>query len=461
MTLRLGRLVRQNLRRNLGHNLLSAVGVVVGIAALSFFLALDAGVRHIVLGEIFPVDRLEVIPPTTTLFGAGGRITDAVLERLRHPAEALGVRPRAVFAKMKLAFPARGWGGGRLLGRGRDLSFEVSGFCDGMDPAIVKGEVEAPFVFDDWLASNTPAACGPTGQCPEGLYCVKDLDQCHAPVPVLVSRHLLELYNGSIAPSHPGLPRIPDFLTSAFRGAGFTVELGRSYIGTVAARGGAPIQRRFRLVGVSDKALQLGITVPLGYVRRWNQRYAGDAVAEAYSSAVILIRSKSDVTPLSSYVKSLGFQIKESGAEKAGLFITLATVLFTLISSIIVGIAAINISHTFMMLIADRRREIGVLRAIGASRGHIRAVILGEAAVVGLASGVLGLILALLMAWLCDWYCAAHLPDFPFKPATFFHFSAFNCAGVVLFALLFCLAGALLPAQRAAKLDPAKALASQ
>src|SRR5512143_1655882 len=98
----LTRLVLQNLRRNLRHNILSAIGVVVGIAAFTFFLALDGGVRRVVLGEIFPVDRLEVIPPKSTLFGSARALNDAVVERLRNPPPEVGARPAAVYAKMKL-----------------------------------------------------------------------------------------------------------------------------------------------------------------------------------------------------------------------------------------------------------------------------------------------------------------------------------------------------------------------
>lgn len=454
----LGRLVQRNLRRNLGHNVLSAIGIVVGIGALSFFLALDAGVRSVVLGEIFPVDRVEIIPPKATLFGMGGRLTDQVVSRLANPSDEVGAKPEAAYAKMQLSFPARGWGGRQLLKRGRDFYFEVSGFCDGMDARIVAGEFKDPYPFVDWLAKEKPEQCGAGNACPDGRYCVADLNECHKPVPVLVSKHLIELYNGSIAPSHPGMPKIPNFLTSIFRGARFTVELGRSYLGSQATQGGAYIQRKFQLVGISDKAIALGITVPLGYIKRWNARYAGDVQAKSYSSVVLKVASKKDITPLVTYAKGLGFDVKESEGEKIGLFITLATLLFSLISGIIVLISAINIAHTFMMLIADRRREIGVLRAVGATRGHIRAVILGEAAVIGLIGGIMGIVVAMAASGLVDWYSANHVADFPFKPESYFSFTWTLSLSAVGFAIIFCVLGALLPAQGAARLEPADAL---
>jgi hypothetical protein len=455
------RLVRQNLRRNLRHNLLSSIGIVVGIAAFTFFLALDGGVRRVVLGEIFPVDRMEVVPPKSTLFGGARRLDDGVIERLRNPPAEVGARPRAVFARMKLAFPARGWGGKHLLGRSRDLYFELTGFVDGVDDAIMRGETRPPLRFADHLAGEAPARCAPGNRCPKGLYCAWDLYQCHRPVPVMISRHMIELYNGSIAASNPRLPKIPDFVTSVFAGKLFTAELGRSYLGGAADQGGRPIQRKFQLAGVSERAVPLGITVPLGYIKRWNERYRGKDAGQLYSSAVVVVESKEDITPLAAYVKSLGFDLISSQGEKIGLFITLATVLFTLISVIIIAIAAINIAHTFMMIIAERRREIGILRAVGATRSHIRWVILGEAAALGAVSGLAGVSLARLAGLACDWYSAHRIPDFPFKPDTYFDFAPGLLVAALGFAVLFCLLGALLPAQRAAALQPAEALTAR
>jgi ABC-type antimicrobial peptide transport system permease subunit len=67
-------------------------------------------------------------------------------------------------------------------------------------------------------------------------------------------------------------------------------------------------------------------------------------------------------------------------------------------------------------------------------------------------------LLARAAAALLDWYSKNHLPDFPFKPQSFFHFSFTQVALGVGVALLAALFGAFFPARAAARLDPAKAL---
>jgi ABC-type antimicrobial peptide transport system permease subunit/class 3 adenylate cyclase len=54
--------------------------------------------------------------------------------------------------------------------------------------------------------------------------------------------------------------------------------------------------------------------------------------------------------------------------------------------------AAMGVINTTMMSVAERRRELGLLRAVGATRRQVTAVITGEAALMGLIGGLIGLV---------------------------------------------------------------------
>jgi putative ABC transport system permease protein len=54
--------------------------------------------------------------------------------------------------------------------------------------------------------------------------------------------------------------------------------------------------------------------------------------------------------------------------------------------------AALGVINTTLMSVTERRRELGLLRAVGASRRQVSAVVLGEAALIGLIGGGLGLL---------------------------------------------------------------------
>ena len=56
-----------------------------------------------------------------------------------------------------------------------------------------------------------------------------------------------------------------------------------------------------------------------------------------------------------------------------------------------IAVAALGVVNTMVMSIIERRRELGLLRAVGATRGQVRTVVAGEAALMGLVAGVIGL----------------------------------------------------------------------
>jgi putative ABC transport system permease protein len=451
-------LVRQNLARGRRAFALSVFGISVGIASLTFFLALSAGVRHVVLGKVFPVGQVEVIPQKSSLVGGG---IFSTLSSLRDQgpkpldeaaARALAARPevKAVWRRAKLAFPSRAWGGQEILGK----NFYTELIAEGVDTRAMAGEGLGPEPFSDELGSQKQ--CNADAECPSGEYCPWDTHACERPVPAVISPFIVELYNGTLA-AQTGLPKIGKFLAGRLAGIVFNIELGRSFIGA-SHTGVEPHQRRVMLVGISPHAAQLALTLPLSAVQRWNAQYAGGA--PSLSSIGLELKEESDVPRLTAAIRAMGYDVADSGAERAGLAIMLVTLLFALVSFAMVSVAAINIAHSFFRAVAERRRELGVMRAVGASASDVRRIVLAEAAAIGLLGGVVGVVLAWLLALVIDAASRRFVPDFPFKPDTYFAFDWTLIAGALACSVAACILGAYLPARAAARLEPTEALAS-
>jgi putative ABC transport system permease protein len=464
---KLGRLVGRNALRSPRHLVLSAFGIVVGIASFVFFLGLSLGVKQVILGELFPLDQVEVVAPRASFLGKDFRkkLDDAVVEQIRAQPGVTQAIPR-----MGMAFPATG----QAWFEGHSINFELGGFADGI-PAEMVADEDFAALFRDWEAPGAAGAlarCGPAPEytCPEPgrYYCEPSDGMCHHRVPVIVSPTLLELYNGQFAASH-GLPVIGQFEQ-------FVVERGglgkmRFYIGlgdTMVAGSNIVVpaheQRQVQgmLLGVSTRAMPIGMTVPIEYMRRWNRQFAGEEAASSYSSIVVKVADKDAVAPFSAWLQqTLDLRVADSMGERFATAIFIVTSLFVLISFVIVGISAINIAHNFFMQVSERRREIGILRAVGATRGDVRLMVLGEAALIGVLGGALGIFLAVAAAAGVDAASAAWLPAFPFKPETYFAFPPAVLASGLGFSILFCVLGGFLPARRAAAEEPARALVQQ
>ncbi|OGD28597.1 MAG: hypothetical protein A2Y56_07035 [Candidatus Aminicenantes bacterium RBG_13_63_10] len=446
----LRRLILQNLGRNKKNFIFSGVGIVAGISSFVFFSALGSGIKRVVATEIFPLDanRIQVVP-SSAQFDAwiGSRtIDDEALGRL---AALPGVA--AVYPRMKLAVPATM----ALIGTDipaddlaklanlpgmtpsmveavRKLQIWMEIMADGIDPRLVKGD----------------AAFGAFADPPAGR-----------PIPVLLSKRLVEIYNSSFAKTR-SLPPISEVLIPYVPALPLTVN--DSYIDR--GIGGPKLSERIRVVGTSHHALLGGVTMPLDTVRRLNRFFAGEAAGRTYDMAVLEVPSSDKLSAVQQDIRRLGFDIDTSQkrmAESVGFAVTLVTLGFTLLSLAMVAVAAVNIAHTFYMIIYERKREIGLMRALGASRSDIRSLILGEAGLVGAAGGALGILLGLGLCVLLNSLAVRLLPDFPFKPQQFFGYPVWLFAGGVTLAVVFCLAGAFSPARRAARMDPAGTLSGR
>jgi putative ABC transport system permease protein len=410
------RLARGNLVRDLGALAVSAGGVALGTGCLVFFLALGAGLQRVV-NDVFPVStrEVEVVVPQLAF---GSLLGENKLARLR---AIRGVA--AAYPKMQLRIPAVTRYNGLFFGKEIRMGLEV--VATGLMPELVGQDARMPF-----------------GDRGEGQ-----------PIPVVVNRRLLELYNKVFAPQR-GLPPLVESNLVGFQ---IPVELGRSFVTSRTLAD--PQETSMVVVGFSDRATLAGVSMPLAAIQRINRRFGADAAG--YSSVLVRAQSADDVSDLAAAVKRLGLEIDDSerrSAVQIGAAVELVTLALSLLAALITGLAAVNTMQAFYASVRERTREIGVLRAVGATRGDVAAVVLAEAAATGLAGGVVGVLIARGAAALLDRLARKGLPDFPFKPDTFFRFHAGHVAVGIGVALLAALLGAFLPARAAARLDPAKAL---
>jgi putative ABC transport system permease protein len=486
------RMVVANTLRSRRHFILSAFGIVIGIATFVVFLASTEQVGA-VLEKIFPVEQVQVVAPRASLLGKdiSKKLDDSIVEKIRARPEVGRDDPTAVVPRMTLAFPAFGRGNFE----GNDLKFEVGGFADGINPAFVADDDRTRELFKDWdglkddprrvacvppprdpeeeVIHSPPAPKGahskpgvyynPCPQ-PDRYYCDDDRT-CHHRVPVVMSPTMIELYNGQFARSH-GLPVAElDFVKFIMARGGlsamrFSIGLGLTTLATSTSTS----QRKSRrvegvLVGISSKAMPIGMTVPIQYIERWNREFRGEDAATSYSSIIVRLKDRNDIAVFAQWLQDeLDLRLEDSLGEKFATALFVIRLVLILISLVIITISSINIAHNFFMQVTERRRELGLLRAVGATQTDVRMVVLGEAALIGLIGGLLGVALGVGLAAVIDWGSGHYLPRFPYKPESWFHFKWWIVLGGLLCSTGFAVLGGYLPARRASLMEPAQAL---
>ncbi len=123
--------------------------------------------------------------------------------------------------------------------------------------------------------------------------------------------------------------------------------------------------------------------------------------------------------------------------------------------AVAVLLALLGVINTLLAAVLDRTREIGLLRAVGAARGHVLRLFVGEATFIGLSGGLIGVVAGTLMGLIVTIAVG--------EQSTGWSFAYVFPAGVALqmsAAATVCAAVAgVYPARRAAALDVVEALA--
>ncbi|HEY3971690.1 MAG TPA: FtsX-like permease family protein [Candidatus Sulfotelmatobacter sp.] len=192
-------------------------------------------------------------------------------------------------------------------------------------------------------------------------------------------------------------------------------------------------------------------------LREISQAASGQPV---YSSISVRVKDPAKVQMVEDAVKKKGFgtfSILDASRGLQQVFKILYAFL-GIFGSLALIVSSIGIVNTLVMAILERRREIGIMKAIGASDVDIMKLFFAEAGGMGILGGMVGVALGWTIGQLINFGTNIYLKSQSFPPEHFWAVPWWLVVGAIVFSFAVSMVSGLYPAGRAARLDPVQAL---
>ena len=225
--------------------------------------------------------------------------------------------------------------------------------------------------------------------------------------------------------------------------------------------GKLPGIRQFRIIGIYDTGLK-DYDETVVYMSLADAQALFGMPAQI-SGRIVRLRDKDETESVSAAIASEGvLYISETWLDRHGrLFAWLRSQKqpMIIVFGLIALVAIFNISSALTMIVMEKNRDIGVLRAMGFSRRNISQLFLVEGGLIGLIGVGLGICLALIVGFLQIRYGFFRIPAeiyFMSQLAVKFHLQQFITVGA--FGFLLALVATVYPAWKASGVQPADAV---
>jgi len=236
-------------------------------------------------------------------------------------------------------------------------------------------------------------------------------------------------------------------------------------------------EKKLRIVGVieSDPSAGIGgfgggrVFLPIRVAEQLHAAQANDVQdfvrgggsgKPTYAALTIRVKNPKNVLEVEEAIKKVGFNAFSllDAARSLRLVFTVFDLFLGLFGSLALTVASLGIINTLVMAILERRREIGVLKALGATDGDVRSLFFAEAGAMGLVGGIFGVALGWLIGQALTWGTTIYLRRQDLPGIKISYVPWWLAASAIAFAIAVSLIAGLYPAGRAARLNPVEAL---
>src|ERR1700736_5470073 len=271
------------------------------------------------------------------------------------------------------------------------------------------------------------------------------------------------------------IPAASSALEGEAKRRGSSTGQDRSEAASDAAYSVVSREQELKIVGISDLdpdsmrgAARARVFLPLKLARDLHVMQPSDlrdsmrgfGKQPSYSTISVRVKNPKQVEAVEQAIKKLGFNTFSilDATRSLRQFFAVLDLFLGIFGSLALAVASIGIVNTLVMAILERRREIGIMKAIGASDGDVKKLFFAEAGAMGILGGFVGVALGWAIGQAINFGTNIYLKRQDMPPEHFWAVPWWLVVGAIGFAFVVSLLSGLYPAGRAARLDPVQAL---
>jgi putative ABC transport system permease protein len=455
-------LAGRNLREALLRNSLTTLGISVGVASLVAMLSLGVGLQQMASSRLAKsglFDAIFVVSQSnqrrfggprrddTTPTVPARRLDDQAREDLSHLPDVVEVYPEVRF-QTEIQFDGKPYG---TTAAGIPLSALADGAFDNMKGSFFSGADANEAILQVELA--------------------KDLSK--QPDSLVGKDIILRYAERQTIPAEPGVAGKGSGSDSAEADNGTD---SRANDGLSAGFSMVPREMKLRIIGIVETEPAAGfggmgrgrLLIPMQTAQKlrvaqptdMREMLRGINGKPVYESLTVRVKSPSVVKSTEDSIKAMGlgaFSIIDA-TKNIQLFFAVFDSLLLIFGSLALAVASLGIINTLAMAILERRREIGILKALGAADRDVRRLFFAEAGVMGLVGGIFGVLFGWLIGKALTFGTNVYLSRQQLPPIDLSSVTWWMAVFAIVISVGVSLAAGIFPASRAARLDPVEAL---
>ena len=456
-------LALRNLRESLLRNSLTTIGISVGVASLVAMLSLGIGLQQLASRRLVKSGLFDTVVVTSRrdLRGSMGRdedrkaptpgesrvLDEPARQEIEHLPNVIEAYPDIRFITelryddkphltMVSAMPA---------------SMKSNDAFEGMQGSFFSSDAAAEVLlqksFAAELLGKTPVPGG------------AELNVAEL-APSLLGKELTMRYAERVSGVTPAVPLRTNESSSDAGSAAYSVVSREQKLKIVGIVDLDPESMRGPTRGKAFLPLKLAETLHIMQPTDLREISSAASDKPLYSSVSVRVKNPAQVQIVEDAIKKMGFTTFSilDATRSLRQFFAVLDLFLGIFGSLALAVASIGIVNTLVMAILERRREIGIMKAIGASDIDVQRLFFAEAGAMGLLGGVVGVLLGWTIGQVINVGTNIYLKRQSLPPEHFWAVPWWLVGGAIGFSFIASLISGLYPASRAAKLDPVQAL---